>query len=108
MQSIRIVLAATMLALPAVACGPSHHDTPPDDAGPAPVFDAMPRPDAGPAPDAAVDAGAAAMRVRAGTVSGGVKASSAHYKLIGTTSEGGNAPSSPSYRLRQGVNAEKP
>ena len=103
MQSIRFVLAVAIAAL--AACGPSHHDNPPDDAGPDPVFDAMPRPDAGPPPDAAVDAGTSetAIRVRAGAVSGGVKAASAHYKLIGTTSEGGHAPTSSSYRIRKGV-----
>jgi hypothetical protein len=109
MQSIRIVLVAALAVAAAIAagCGPGSHAS--DDAGPTPEFDARPRPDAGPTPDGGIDIDAsvgASAHGRAGSVAGGVKASSAHYKLVGTASEGGVAPSSPSFQLRKGVHAE--
>jgi hypothetical protein len=97
MRAISLLFMSVTVEL--AGCGPTSSPHNADAAPPPP--DATPAPDAAVPPDAPVpDTG----RTASGAVSGGVKASSPHYKLIGTMSRGGGPSSSPSYRVRSGVN----
>jgi hypothetical protein len=114
MYSMRTLLWSGAV-LVAIGCGPKSHSS--DDAG-TPI-DARPAADASSGADAStgIDAGSdaamdpdaggtAATEVRSGSVAGGVKASSAHYKIVGTVSEGGASAASGSFQVRTGVAAE--
>jgi len=92
-----VAVCLMMISNAGAGCG-SGSSPPADDAG-------VPRVDAAIPVDAAVDAGAtptATHRVEVGrTVAGSVRASSAHYRLMGTTSAGGGPSSSPGHQLHQ-------
>jgi hypothetical protein len=98
MRAISMLYLSVTVAL--AGCGPSSSPHMAD-AAPMPPPDASPPPDAGVPPDAPV---ASTGRSTSGAVSGGVKAKSPHYKLIGTTSRSGGPAASPSYQVRSGVN----
>jgi hypothetical protein len=85
MRSIAIALLSLVATL-APGCASSHHA---DDAG-------VPADAGGGPPDGGVAGGPTRAITRA--VSGSVKASSAHYQLIGTTSAGGGPAASTSYQ----------
>jgi hypothetical protein len=94
---MRSALVSWVILL-AAACGGDGSSPPTDPVDAAPPIDVVASIDAG------VDAGSGPLRARAGSVSGGVKSSSANYKLVGTSSPGGGTASSSSYQVRRGVN----
>jgi hypothetical protein len=98
MRALSMLYLSLTVAL--AACGPSSSSHTADAAPPPPPPDASPPPDAGVPPDAPM---ASHGRSTTGAVSGGVKAKSPHYKLIGTMSRGGGPAASPSYQVRSGV-----